>query len=85
MLSSEKRTIDLANLNEPYDGGRRIPCEVECALEYVGISAEVCPQCGGELEWRASVGSLEKRSEIHFFQCKGCDHVHTSEKKYSDC
>jgi transcription elongation factor Elf1 len=54
---------------------------VEYAVQFTGLSSEPCPHCGGKLEWKASVGSLEKGREIHIFQCKGCDHIHTVEKK----
>jgi hypothetical protein len=27
-----------------------------------------CPHCGGELEWKATVGNPEKGAETHFFQ-----------------
>ena len=47
-----------------------------------GLSLSPCPHCGGELEWKASVGTFEKGLETHFFQCKGCDHIHTVEKKH---
>ena len=31
---------------------------------------------------KTSVESLGKGSETHFFQCKGCGHIHTVKKKY---
>jgi len=54
---------------------------VESTVLHTGINVGTCPHCGGKLEWKASVGGLKKGSEIQFFQCKGCDHIHTLEKK----
>jgi hypothetical protein len=66
---------------EPYAEWLRLYCEVEYAVQHTGISPGPCPHCGGELEWKASVGSLGTRLETHFFQCKACDHIHTIKKK----
>ena len=43
------------------------------------LSPGPCPHCGGELEYKASVASIRVGSEIHFFTCKGCDHIHSIE------
>jgi transcription elongation factor Elf1 len=51
-------------------------------VQPIGLGSDPCPHCGGELEWKASVGSLEKKElEIHFFQCEQCDRIHTLERK----
>ena len=41
-----------------------------------------CPHCGSALKWKAIVGA-EKRAQTHFYQCEGCDHVHTLEQELS--
>ena len=46
-------------------------------VQPTGISLSPCPRCGGELEFKASVGRLRKGSETYFFECKDCDHIHT--------
>jgi hypothetical protein len=66
---------------EPYEVGPRIHCEVEYVVQITGLSPGACPHCGGVLEWKTSVNSLGKTSEIHFFLCSGCDHVRTLECK----
>ena len=33
-----------------------------------------CPRCGGKLEFRATIESREKRSDVHVFQCR-CGHI----------
>lgn len=48
-------------------------------LRLTNVDAFYCGSAFG------GVGSLGISSEIHFFRCKGCDHVHTIEKKYSVC
>jgi hypothetical protein len=78
----KKQTSDKNLLKfEPYADWLRLHCEVEYAVQYTGISPGPCPHCGGELEWKASVGGLGTRLETHFFQCKACDHIHTIKKK----
>jgi hypothetical protein len=49
----------------------------EYAVRPTGISPGRCPRCGGELQFKANVGSLGKDAETYFFQCKDCDHIHT--------
>jgi len=39
-----------------------------------------CPHCGGEQKWKATVG-VETTAQIHFYQCEGCDHIHTVEQE----
>ena len=51
-------------------------------MKVPGISPGPCPHCGGELGWKASVSSVGNGLETHFFQCDGCDHIHTVEKKH---
>jgi hypothetical protein len=68
---------------EPYADLLSLHGEVEFAVPYTDISPGPCPHCGGELEWKASIGGLETPEKTHFFQCKGCNHVHTVEKKPS--
>ena len=38
------------------------------------IKPRPCPRCGGKLEFRATVESREKRSDVHVFQCR-CGHI----------
>jgi len=49
-----------------------------------GISSGPCPRCGGELEFKASVGGLGNGSETYFFECKGCDNIHTVDEDRLD-
>ena len=51
-------------------------------MQHIVLDPGVCSLCGQELEWKTSVESLGKGSETHFFQCKGCGHIHTVKKKY---
>jgi hypothetical protein len=48
---------------------------------HIELTAGSCPHCGGEMDWKASVGSLEEVPETHFFECRGCGHIHTLEKE----
>jgi predicted nucleic acid-binding Zn ribbon protein len=43
-----------------------------------------CPRCGGNLEFKANVSSLGQGSEICFFECKDCDHIHTVDETRLD-
>ena len=38
------------------------------------INPRPCPRCGGKLEFRATVESREKGSDVHVFQCR-CGHI----------
>jgi len=40
-----------------------------------------CPHCGSKLKWKATVGA-EKTARTHFYQCEGCDHIHTVEQAF---
>ena len=44
-------------------------------MQPTGICPGRCPRCGGELQFKANVGSLGQDSETYFFQCKECDHI----------
>jgi hypothetical protein len=48
---------------------------------HIDLSNGPCPHCGGDIEWKASVGSLEEGPETRFFECNGCGHIHALEKK----
>ncbi len=48
---------------------------------HIELTAGPCPHCGGEMDWKASVGSLEEVPETHFFECRACGHIHTLEKE----
>ena len=44
------------------------------------IDPGLCPHCGGELKWKATIGA-EKTPQTHFYQCETCDQIHTVEQK----
>jgi hypothetical protein len=51
------------------------------AVQLTGINPGRCPRCGGELEFKANVGSLGEGSETYFSECSDCDHIHTVNEK----
>jgi len=57
---------------------------VEYTVQPTGMSPGPCPRCGGNLEFKANVSSLGQGSEICFFECKDCDHIHTVDETRLD-
>jgi hypothetical protein len=47
---------------------------VEYAMYRTLINLSRCPRCGGEMEFRATIESREKKSDVRVFQCR-CGHI----------
>jgi len=52
---------------------------VEYPVQPSDIDPGPCPQCGGELKWKATVSA--ETAETHFYQCEDCDHIHVLKQK----
>jgi uncharacterized Zn finger protein len=40
---------------------------------------QLCPRCGGKLEFRHTVESHKTGAPVDFFRCKDCGYVHAVE------
>ena len=44
-------------------------------------NSQLCPRCGGKLEFKDTCENATTGSPVYFYRCEDCGHIHTIERR----